>query len=874
MKHLLLSLALLIMVPVHATAAPVDRSDIEASDEHADAEALFEEAQLDWDAGEYVDALEGFQAVLDHEHGDSFFEEIALTTGELYPTTQLSEDGTNLRFSPDGQYAAYDQEHDGTTHTHIVDVTDEAPEPIDRFEGEAFTFSSDGPSGAYLQREHTDEMAEVEERLHEAREAEDEAAVERYQEELGWLRAVNTQLVARDVTDGSEQPFQHENLVVTDPVYDTDTGRFFVAAMPHEQTDRTHVYAFDTPGDAPERIHDDAPGYRTALQPVRGSEHLIYQMDDSAPFPVANVEGNAGESVARSGETVIYALDARTKTTFDGEDPVASEDGSMMAYTTTAGDSNRVHVRSLDAPEESQNIMSTVEPVASPALSPDGQQLAFNKQSGISWQVYLADVENGSVEQFSRDIQHELFPEFLDDETLLAKMGEFRHRRAHVYDLDSGDFHRVFHNNRVRTVSMEYEWAPSPSGDRVLIRAERDGNTISDEEGVYLTDLMQTISMDELEARISRQLESERTLRRQAEAMYAPIRDAVDEVTDEISLRHLYDYQKALYDFDSKFYTEPGNQKAGEYIYEKLASFGYEPEYQWFSPDDEHRTANVVARLEGSEHPEGVYVYSAHYDSVPNSPGADDNSTGTAVLLEMARVLADRDLPATIIFASLTAEEAGLLGAQEFVRRAEEEGLEVAGVINNDMMGWTRHHRLDNTIRFSNYGIRDIQHASSILFSDLITYDSRYYRFTDAHVFFNAYGDVIGGIGSYPILGNPNYHQPTDRLETINHRLVRAVAQSTTGVFKKLTHTPSKIDGVEVETAGSGYTVRWDEPLESDINHYQVRYYRPNGDTVTRETSSRSVEIERVDTDRPVAVRAVNERGMEGWDWAEVSLAE
>ena len=866
MRYLLLTFAFVLLLPIHTLAAPSTETD---------AKALFEEARLDWDAGEYVDALEGFRAALDHEGGDQFFEEIALITGELYQTVELSDDGANLRFSPNGHYAAYDREHDEATYTHIVDVSGEEPEEIDRFAGEAFAFGSEGPSGAYLQREYTDEMATVEQRLRDAEDEGDESAAERYQDELGWLEAVNTQLVKRDVADGTERSVQHDDLIVADPVYDADTGRLYVTAMPRDETDRTNIYAVDAPDDAPERIHDKAPGYRTALQPVRGGTHLIYQMDDSAPFPVAHEEAtDDAASVARVGETAIYHLETSAKTAFDGDEPVASEDGSMMAYTTASGDTNRVNVRALNAPQESQNMVSTVESIASPALSPDGSQLAFNKQPGISWQVYLADTEEGTTEQFSRDIQHELFPEFLDDETLLAKMGEFRHRRAHVYDLDSGDFHRVFHNNTVRTVSMEYEWEPSPSGDRVLIRAERDGNTISDEEGVYLTDLTQTISTDELQARIDRQLKGERTLRQDAEAMYAPIEEAVDEVTDEISLTRLYEYQKALYDFDSKFYTEPGNREAGEYIYETLESFGYEPEYQWFEPDDEHRTANVIARLEGTEHPEAVYIYSAHYDSVPNSPGADDNSTGTAVLLEMARVLADRDLPATIIFASLTAEEAGLLGAQEFVRRAEDEGLEVAGVINNDMMGWTRHHRHDNTIRFSNYGIRDIQHASSILFSDLITYDSRYYRFTDAHVFFNAYGDVIGGIGSYPILGNPNYHQPTDRLETIDHRLVKAVTQSTTGVFKKLTHTPSMIEGLEAEAAAEGYTVRWSEPLESDIDHYQVQYYRPNGDKVVQETARRSVDIERADPDRPVAVRAVNTRGLEGWDWAEVSLSE
>jgi hypothetical protein len=72
----------------------------------------------------------------------------------------------------------------------------------------------------------------------------------------------------------------------------------------------------------------------------------------------------------------------------------------------------------------------------------------------------------------------------------------------------------------------------------------------------------------------------------------------------------------------------------------------------------------------------------------------------------------------------------------------------------------------------------------------LITYDSRYLRNTDAHAFYDGYGDVIGGIGSYPILGNPHYHQPTDQLEVINHRLVAEVARATVAAIMRMAQEP------------------------------------------------------------------------------------
>ena len=91
--------------------------------------------------------------------------------------------------------------------------------------------------------------------------------------------------------------------------------------------------------------------------------------------------------------------------------------------------------------------------------------------------------------------------------------------------------------------------------------------------------------------------------------------------------------------------------------------------------------------------PELVYVVSSHYDSVVAGPGADDDTSGTAALLEAARVLAGHPMAATIVFASFTGEEAGLLGSREFVRRAVADKLRVVGALNNDMIGWMNDSR-------------------------------------------------------------------------------------------------------------------------------------------------------------------------------------
>ena len=223
------------------------------------------------------------------------------------------------------------------------------------------------------------------------------------------------------------------------------------------------------------------------------------------------------------------------------------------------------------------------------------------------------------------------------------------------------------------------------------------------------------MTRDEVRARVDANLAAEQALRAKGTAaVRADRRRRSKRMVAEASVARVFGYEKALFDFDSKHITRPGNKLASAYLFDTYKSFGYAPEYPVVRARSNAlggQTANVVATLKGTVNPELVYVVSSHYDSVAIGPGADDDTSGTAALLETARILAGHPLPATIVFASFTGEEAGLLGSREFVRRAVADKVKLVGALNNDMIGWANDHRLDNTIRYSNPGIRDIQHA-------------------------------------------------------------------------------------------------------------------------------------------------------------------
>jgi len=106
---------------------------------------------------------------------------------------------------------------------------------------------------------------------------------------------------------------------------------------------------------------------------------------------------------------------------------------------------------------------------------------------------------------------------------------------------------------------------------------------------------------------------------------------------------------------------------------------------------------NVVATLPGSQ-PESrdrIYVISGHYDSMPtdptdgtsDAPGANDDASGTAVSMELACVMSHYQFNATLVFLAVAGEEQGLLGSEGWAKAAKAKGLNVAGMLDDDIVG-------------------------------------------------------------------------------------------------------------------------------------------------------------------------------------------
>jgi hypothetical protein len=104
---------------------------------------------------------------------------------------------------------------------------------------------------------------------------------------------------------------------------------------------------------------------------------------------------------------------------------------------------------------------------------------------------------------------------------------------------------------------------------------------------------------------------------------------------------------------------------------------------------------NVIATLKGTASPERFYVLTGHLDSrvtnvlnfTSDAPGADDDGSGVAVVLELARVFATHQFPGTLVLATVAGEEQGLYGSAFMAKQMKAAGADVQGMFSNDIVG-------------------------------------------------------------------------------------------------------------------------------------------------------------------------------------------
>jgi len=169
------------------------------------------------------------------------------------------------------------------------------------------------------------------------------------------------------------------------------------------------------------------------------------------------------------------------------------------------------------------------------------------------------------------------------------------------------------------------------------------------------------------------------------------IREMMDQVNMDslqATVQHLQDYQSRMWNSTNAF-------NASDWIAGKMTALGLEVEQQPFYANTWYGSGqaapNVIGIQRGTLYPDTYVVCGSHFDSFSysgNCPGADDNATGVASVLESARILTQYEFEYSIVYCAYGCEEMGLYGSEAYASRCQQQGMEIIGYFNNDMNGY------------------------------------------------------------------------------------------------------------------------------------------------------------------------------------------
>lgn len=245
----------------------------------------------------------------------------------------------------------------------------------------------------------------------------------------------------------------------------------------------------------------------------------------------------------------------------------------------------------------------------------------------------------------------------------------------------------------------------------------------------------------------------------------------------------------------------PKLEQAAQYIEREFQKIGWEVKedtFQW----EGKSYKNIVAEKKGMTSPHRVFILGAHYDTVPGSPGADDNASAIAVLLEVARNIQTAPLDGTVRLIAFSLEEYNFVGSTHYVEKFQRGEEKILGMISLEMVGFTG-PRQDyppylNPKYYPNVGdfIAIIGNERSKELLEKVCQSFRAHvprlpleflvvpgngegmeevRLSDHSTFWDQ-GVPALMITDTAFLRNPNYHLPSDRMETLDFEFMRKVA--------------------------------------------------------------------------------------------------
>ncbi len=315
---------------------------------------------------------------------------------------------------------------------------------------------------------------------------------------------------------------------------------------------------------------------------------------------------------------------------------------------------------------------------------------------------------------------------------------------------------------------------------------------------------------------------------------------ALELLVAEVNQDSLFSFVSRLEAFQTRYAMTDSNLAAREWIQQKFVEFGYEdisiqkfPDYN----DDfgDGISANVICIKEGTVEPDKVVVIGAHFDTWSGdglaAPGADDNGSGVAAVLECARILVDTPTKKTIIFAAFDAGIYRAVGARHYAEYLYDNGIDLEFMLDLDMIGYTNNaydgvyfgYDLPSTSHL--YFMGEMATRYSALYPEFTNDIQRTNNFTP----FREYGYRATYVTEYGY--NPGWYTAEDLTSAMDFAYLTEVTKMSLATVYGISEMPATIDDSEVGDIGDGHSLRvsWIPRADPDIIGYRIYYGTVSG---------------------------------------------
>ena len=275
-----------------------------------------------------------------------------------------------------------------------------------------------------------------------------------------------------------------------------------------------------------------------------------------------------------------------------------------------------------------------------------------------------------------------------------------------------------------------------------------------------------------------------------------------------------------LQNFQTRYASTSACEQSGAYLFDAFARLGLETEYETFKFNNNRNTSrNIVATLRGTTAPDREVVVGAHYDSYSDrastlAPGADDNASGAAAVLEIARVLAAPGVAFdyTIKFVCFSAEEWGLDGSAHFAQAARSRGANILGALTMDMIAWPNGpaRTMDLVVNRNSEWLADRFASAALGYEGLPTRKvvDNSWKYSDQSSFWDTGTSALCGIENEDS-DNPFYHRTTDTLSTLNMDYGAGLTRAAAAAVAELAQPAVKANkySLIIQAASGGTTI-------------------------------------------------------------------